>query len=144
MSRKFKTLGARLLVKDIITTLSLEERAKKAGIEIVIEEDNRPRNTSGRVVGIGSDPLLNEEIHVGDIVHFAPYSGKSVFVEGEEFRSLEHQEVEHVECDHATAADVQPVGQLTVGSAAVGSGQPPSAPERQPEQQLGPLCLDAE
>jgi chaperonin GroES len=90
---KYKPLGARLLVEPIITTLSLEERAKNAGIEIVIEEDNRPRPTQGRVIALGSDPLLREEIKEGDVVFYAPYAGNEVTLEGKVFRQLEHQDV---------------------------------------------------
>jgi chaperonin GroES len=90
---KYKPLGPRLLVEPIITTLSLEERAKQAGLEIVIEQDNRPRPTQGKVVALGPDPLLREQIKEGDVVFFAPYSGNEVTLEGKTFRQLELQDV---------------------------------------------------
>ena len=87
----YRPLGARLLVEPIITTLSLEERAAQAGLEIVVEHDNRPRPTQGRVIALGSDPLLREEIKEGDIVFFHPYDGSEVTLAGVTYRQLEHQ-----------------------------------------------------
>jgi co-chaperonin GroES (HSP10) len=90
---KYRPLGARLLVEPIITTLSLEERAAQAGLEIVVEHENRPRPTQGRVVALGSDPLLREEVKEGNIVFFHPYSGSEVTLVGKTYRQLEHTEV---------------------------------------------------
>lgn len=90
---KYKPLGARLLVDPIITTVSLEKRAELAGIEIVLEQDNVPKPTQGRVIALGSDPILQEEVKVGDVVFFNWHSGHEVWLEGKCFRQLEHQEV---------------------------------------------------
>lgn len=90
---KYKPLGPRLLVEPIITTLSLEERARRAGLEIVVESDNRPRPTQGTIVALGSDPLMHEQMKVGDVVFFAPYSGNEVTLEGKVYRQLELQDV---------------------------------------------------
>lgn len=89
----YKPLGPRLLVEPIITTLSLEERATQAGLEIVLENDNRPLPTQGKVIALGSDPLLREEIREGDIVFFEKYSGHDVTLAGRTYRQLLHQEV---------------------------------------------------
>lgn len=90
---KYKPLGARLLVDPIITTVSLEKRAELAGIEIVLEQDNVPKPTQGRVIALGSDPLLHEELKIGDIVFYNWHSGNDVVLEGKTFRQLEHQDV---------------------------------------------------
>jgi len=90
---KYKPLGARLLVQPIVTTLSLEERARNAGLEIVVEQENRPMPTQGVVVAVGSDPLLQEEIKRGDLVFFNKHAGHDVELEGQSYRQLEHQEV---------------------------------------------------
>lgn len=95
---KYKPLGARLLVEPIITTLSLEERAAAAGLEIVVEAENKPRPTQGKVIALGSDPLLREEIKEGDIVFFHPYSGSEVTLAGVVYRQLEHVDVTGVMC----------------------------------------------
>jgi chaperonin GroES len=105
---KYKPLGARLLVEPIITTLSLEERAKVAGLEIVIEHDNRPRPTQGRVIALGSDPLLREEIKEGDLVFYAPYSGNEVTLEGKTYRQLEHQDITGVMTPEELATSESP------------------------------------
>lgn len=93
----YKPLGARLLIDPIITTLSLEERAARAGLEIVIENENRPQPTMGKVIAVGSDPLLREEIKVGDVVFFNRYAGHEVTLNGQTFRQLEHNEVTGVQ-----------------------------------------------
>jgi co-chaperonin GroES (HSP10) len=89
----YKPLGARLLVEPIITTLTLEERARRAGFEIVLEQDNRPKPTIGKILQLGSDPLMNEELKIGDIVFFNWHSGHDVTLGGVIFRQLEHSEV---------------------------------------------------
>lgn len=93
MSVKYKPLGARLLVEPLVTTLSLEERAKNAGLEIVVEHDNRPRPTQGIVIALGPDSLMREQIKEGDTVFFAPYAGSNVTLLGKEYRQLEYPEI---------------------------------------------------
>lgn len=85
----YKPLGARLLVDPIITTVTLEERAKQAGLELVLEHENIPRPTQGRVIALGSDPFLHEQIKVGDIVMFHHLSGHDVTLTGITYRQLE-------------------------------------------------------
>jgi len=106
---KYKPLGARLLVDPIITTVGLEERARMSGLEIVLEEDNVPPPTQGRVVALGSDPLLREEVHEGDIVFFNRHSGHEVWLEGKCFRQLEHNEVTGVLQPDATEQEEESV-----------------------------------
>lgn len=96
---KYKPLGARLLVDPIITTVSLEKRAELAGIEIVLEQDNVPRPSQGRVVAVGSDPLLQEEVKVGNIVFFKWHDASEVWLEGVKFLQIEHQSVTGVMFD---------------------------------------------
>lgn len=98
---KYKPLGARLLVDPIITTVSLEKRAELAenaftgsrGIELILEHENVPKPTQGRVIAVGSDPLLQEEVHIGDIVFFEWHSASELWLEGKLFLRLEHQSV---------------------------------------------------
>lgn len=101
--RTYKPLGARLLVDPVVTTLSLEERAHRAGLEIIVENENRPQPTMGVVVAVGSDPLLQEEIKVGDWVYFGKYAGHEVVLEGKSFRCLELQEVTGVQAEENQA-----------------------------------------
>jgi co-chaperonin GroES (HSP10) len=84
------------LVKDIVTSLSLEERAERAGLSIIIENENRPRPTQGRVIALGSDPIVHDQLKIGDVVFFNPHAGHTVVLEDQEFRMLEFQEVTSV------------------------------------------------
>lgn len=93
----YRPKGARVLVEDIIQTLSLEERAARAGLEIVVESENKPKCTMGKIVALGSDPLAHEEYKVGDVVFFKWHSGTKITLQDREYRSLELQEIEGVE-----------------------------------------------
>jgi co-chaperonin GroES (HSP10) len=88
-----RPMGARVIVKDIITTLSVEERARNAGFIAIIDEPNRPTSTQGKVIAVGTDPLVQEEIHVGDTISFGRLSGTKIWIADEEFRSLEFDEI---------------------------------------------------
>lgn len=95
MKTEFSPMGARLLVKEIVDSLNVEERAKRAGLIPVVIEANRPRITKGRVVALGTDPLVHETYQIGDIVEFGPYAGKTMSFEGEDgYRSLTIHEIE--------------------------------------------------
>lgn len=94
MGKVMKPLGARVIVQEIITTLSLEARGAKAGIKVITSDDNRPRPTQGKVIALGNDPMLQEVgLTEGCIITFAPHAGIRIYVEEEEFRSLELQEI---------------------------------------------------
>lgn len=103
LRKVFSPEGARLLVDDIVSETTLEHRADKIGLALVVEHKNRPRNTMGYVVAIGTDPMLHEEIEVegvrrpryvvGDEVCFDWHAGSLQIIEGHEFRSLSLHEV---------------------------------------------------
>lgn len=93
MARKLKIIGARLAVIDIITTLSLVERGRKSDLEIITDESNNPRPTQGRVIVLGTDPLIREEFKVGDIVSFDWHAGTGLVHEDIQYRVLEFQEI---------------------------------------------------
>jgi co-chaperonin GroES (HSP10) len=87
-------LGARVIVEEIITTLSLEARGEASNIYVVTEERNRPNSTQGKVVALGNDPILRESgLREGSIVTFAELSGKYVFIEDVRYRCIEWQEI---------------------------------------------------
>jgi co-chaperonin GroES (HSP10) len=88
-----RPLGARVIVEDIITTLSIEQRAQNAGFIAIVNEDNRPKSTQGKVIAVGTDPLMQEEVHVGDVVSFSYLSGTRLYIESVEYRSLEFNEI---------------------------------------------------
>lgn len=91
-----KVVGARILVKDIAPVDEVQAWAKRTGLHAVTYDQNRPRPTEGVVLAVGSDPLVQEEIQVGDHVFFSKFAGHNVYEEGKEFRSLELQEVTRV------------------------------------------------
>lgn len=97
MAKITKPLGARLIVQDIIATLSIEQRAQAAGFIAIVNSENKPRATQGKVIAVGSDPLLQEEVKVGDTVYFSYLAGAKIYIEGEEYRSLEFHEIIQVE-----------------------------------------------
>lgn len=99
MKQISRPLGPRVLLDDIITTLSVEERARRIQapgcppMEAVIAETERPKATQGRVIAVGSDPFVQEQISVGDIVSFSYLDGTFVYIDGVRFRSLEFQQI---------------------------------------------------
>lgn len=89
-----KPLGPRVLVEEMITTLSVEDRMAKAGLYAIVDEKNRPQPTQGRVIAIGTDPILRDAgIIEGCIVSFGKLAGTHVYVEDKQYRSLEFQEL---------------------------------------------------
>jgi co-chaperonin GroES (HSP10) len=93
MAKIYTPVGARIIVEEITTSLSLEQRAANAGLEIITDERNRPKPSEGVIVALGSDPLLHDLFQVGDHVHFSRLGGTYVYHEGMQYRSLEVQEV---------------------------------------------------
>lgn len=91
-----RVIGARVLVKDITPIDELSARAKASGLHIVAYEQNIPKPTEGIVLAIGSDPLVQEEVQIGDHIFFSKFAGHNVYEEGKEFRSVELQEITRV------------------------------------------------
>ena len=103
LKKSYTPMGARLLVSEIITSLSLEERGARSNLTVIVENDNRPPSTTGRVEAIGSDPIFTaEDIRVGDTVFFGPHAGVNHTIEGHEFKMLEFQEITLVERERPT------------------------------------------
>jgi co-chaperonin GroES (HSP10) len=81
-------------VRDIETTLSITERARKAGLYAVVDEKNQPKATMGIVLVLGTDPFLEENgLAVGKRVHFNHLAGSYQYIKGERYRVLEFQEL---------------------------------------------------
>jgi len=96
-------IGARILVEDIEPVDDLTERAKRAGLAVVVLEHNKPKPTTALVIALGKDPLVAENVHLGDTVFFHRHSGSFIQLEGRQLRSLELQEVISVLCPHRFA-----------------------------------------
>ena len=85
--------GARIFVEELEPEVSLVKRAQAAGLHAVVLEENLPKPTSGTVVAIGDDPLVQENYKLGDVVTFSKHAGTYQQVEGKEYRCLEDREV---------------------------------------------------
>ena len=81
------------MVVPVTTTLTIEERARRAGLFAVIADKERPRNSYGIIVAISIDPIIQENFKVGMGVYFGPLSGTEIAREGKIFRSFEFQEI---------------------------------------------------
>lgn len=86
-------LGSRVFVDPITPIDSVTARAAAAGLHAVVMEENKPRPTEGIVVAVGSDPMIQELVHVGDTVTFAWHAGYEQQVEGRTLRVLELREL---------------------------------------------------
>lgn len=91
-----KVVGSRVLVKDVQAVDEIAARAKAAGLAMVTYEQNVPKPTEGIVLAVGSDPLIQEEVQIGDHIFFSKFAGHNVYEEGQEFRSVELQEITRV------------------------------------------------
>ena len=86
-------LGARVFVEEIQAIDDISQRAKAAGIYAVTLDANKPRPTSGKVVAVGTDPIVQDQVKVGDTIIFAKYSGSYIQVEGVQYRCLDLAEI---------------------------------------------------
>jgi co-chaperonin GroES (HSP10) len=90
---KIFPIGARVFVDPIEPIDEVTARAAAAGLHAVILDENVPKPTEGRVIAIGSDPMIQELIKIGDIVTFSKFAGHEQMVEGRTYRSLELREI---------------------------------------------------
>ena len=129
----YTPMGARLLVDDIESTVSLEERGKQVGITVIVNQQNRPKVTQGRVIALGDDPMTQARFKVGDIVMFNHLAGVETWIEGRRFRTLEEQEITGrltprigaTSNDHSTLPSVPSPGDDPSLSRPMGSVQDP-------------------
>ena len=86
-------IGARCFVEEIEPVDEVTARMAAAGLHAVVLDENVPKPTEGRVVAVGSDPLIQELIRVGDVVTFSRHAGSYQMVEGRTYRNLELREI---------------------------------------------------
>ena len=113
MTLEITPLGARILVEPIEPIDEISARAAKSKLYVVTYDHNKPKPTEGIVVAVGTDPLVQEQIQVGDRVIFSRHSGSEIQVEGKTYRQLDLHEVISRIRSRATASE---------------SGEPPSSP----------------
>jgi len=90
---EYNPIGDTLLVDDIESTISLEERGKLSGLTVIVKDQNKPKVTMGRVIAIGDDPLAQERFKTGEIVFFSHLAGSETWIEGRRFRTVFCSEV---------------------------------------------------
>lgn len=94
MSDMGELFGPRILVDLIAPVDSITARAAAANLVAVVDEKNKPRPTSGKIVALGDDPMITQwKLKIGDVIQFRSNAGDRIFIEGKEFRVLETQEV---------------------------------------------------
>jgi len=86
-------MGDRCFVEELPVETSLAKRAEGAGLHIVLAEENIPKPTTGIVIALGDDPLIQERLRLGDIVSFAKHAGVYQHVQGKQYRCLEGREI---------------------------------------------------
>src|SRR5262245_49044680 len=92
-----KPIGGRVNIRPIKSTLTIEERYRKAGLIGVAAEKERPRNSSGIIVSISIDPLIQENFKVGMMVWFPPLLGTDILFLGHSFRTLDFGDILNTE-----------------------------------------------
>lgn len=94
-----RPLGPRILVEEVVTSLSIRERGKRAGLEVITNDDGNQKDnaTIGLILATGNDPLfVDEALEVGKVVYFDRYGGKNTFYEGRRYRTLMFSEITNV------------------------------------------------
>lgn len=94
-----RPIGARLLVEELVASLSIRERGKLSNLTVITNEDDDLDKwcTMGLVIAVGTDPFILENgIDVGKVVYFERHNGTHTFVEGKRYRTLELQHITNV------------------------------------------------
>jgi len=86
-------MGDRIFVEELEPEVSLTKRAAAAGLHVAILAENVPKPTTGVVVAIGDDPLIQSRCKLGDIVSFSHHAGIYQEVEGKTYRCIEGREI---------------------------------------------------
>lgn len=90
---RFKPRGARLFVRDIVPIDEVTRKAQDAGLHVIVNEEHKPKPTTGIVMAVGEDPLAQELYKVGMIVMFSKHAGGTFSDDMEQYRSIEIHEV---------------------------------------------------
>lgn len=88
-----KPVGARVFVEDLEPEVSLVKRGAAVGLSIVVLDENAPKPTTGRVVAVGDDPVIQAMCKIGDVVCFKWSAGVYQQVQGKQYRCLEYREI---------------------------------------------------
>ena len=88
-----KPIGGRVIVRTITSTLTIEEKYKRAGLIGVAAQKERPRNSIGFILATSIDPIIQENFKVGQMVYFPPLLGTEINLLGHTFRSLDFNDI---------------------------------------------------
>lgn len=94
--KKLTPVGERCLIEEDKLVTEVDQWQERTGLVAVQYEKDYEKPTSGKVVAVGSGPLINEEVKVGDTVFFSKHAGHYVTVEGKQYRNLEIHEITSV------------------------------------------------
>jgi len=122
-------MGDRCFVEELPVETSLAKRAENVGLSIVLAEENIPKPTTGIVIALGDDPLIQERLRLGDIVSFARHAGVYQHVKGVQYRCLEGREIISV----IRKRPVPPAPQVSVEPPATTLQSPPAIDQPVPE-----------
>lgn len=106
MPKVIVPMGDRIFVEELEPETSLQKRAEASGLHIITLDENVPKPTTGVIVAIGDDPLIQSRCKLGDVVCFSKHAGIMQLVEGKEYRCLEGREIISLireTPDHSTA-----------------------------------------
>lgn len=98
-------IGARVIVEDIEPLDEVTAKAMAAGLHVLVSEQNKPRATTGWVRALGTDPLLNENVRLGDVVFFNWHAGTRLTLNGKDFRILDFSEILSIQRDGDTPTE---------------------------------------
>ncbi len=92
-----KVVGPRLLLELEEPEDMEAKRAAASGLVIVRKDTAKPRPTTGVVVAVGTDPLIQQwQVQVGTRLSFASTAGDRQLLEGKEYRLIELQEIKMI------------------------------------------------
>ena len=96
----YATSPASVVMDRILVKPETKPRETEGGIQIpdsAIEEKSKPKRGTVFAVGQGRLTSTGErvplEVHVGDVVMYAGFSGTEIELDGEKYRVLEEREV---------------------------------------------------
>lgn len=88
-----KPIGGRVIIRAITSTLTIEEKYKRAGLIGVAAQKEKPRNSIGFILATSIDPIIQENFKVGMMVYFPPLLGTEITLLGHTFRSLDFNDI---------------------------------------------------
>lgn len=90
---KLSPRGSHIFVREITPVDEVTARAEAAGLQVMISAENQPPPTMGIVIKLGPDPLLKEELRVGDIVMFGRHAGNTFTESNNVYRYMQLHEI---------------------------------------------------